>query len=71
MTFISQDIIAIGIAVVGYFCGAIPMAVYAAKLIALQPVQQSVIMNTRLFNALRSVASSAEAASVSFMIASV
>ena len=29
--FILQDIIAIGIAAGGYFCGALPMAVYAGQ----------------------------------------
>ena len=30
-TFFAQDIIAIGIAAGGYFCGALPMAVYAGQ----------------------------------------
>lgn len=52
-----QDIIAIGIAAGGYFCGAVPLAVYAG--------QWANLNNLTMFNS-APIASSASATSVSF-----
>ena len=52
-----QDIIAIGIATGGYFCGAVPLAVYAG---------QWANFNNQSMSGSAPVASSASATSVSF-----